>query len=113
MTSFNHRLFGARPTALAAGVVALLIPQVLRSLVDGPLQTGDAAQVLPAFLIVLGLGVLEAIMVFLRRTFVLGGATALGITALIGRLGQVSAAEGAAAVIHEAAARQKAAIPVR
>lgn len=65
------RIYLGMVAALAAGVVALLIPQVLRSLVDGPLQTGDAAQVLPAFLIVLGLGVLEAIMVFLRRTFVL------------------------------------------
>lgn len=65
------RIYLGMVAALAAGVVALLIPQVLRSLVDGPLQSGDSAQIFPAFAIVLGLGVLEAIMVFLRRTFVL------------------------------------------
>ncbi len=58
-------------SALLAGLVALLIPQVLRVLVDGPLQTGDSAQVWPAFLVVLGLGILEAILIALRRWFVL------------------------------------------
>ena len=57
--------------ALAAGIVALLIPQVLRSLVDGPLQSGDSSQIWPAFFIVLGLGVVEAVMIALRRYFVL------------------------------------------
>ena len=57
--------------ALIAGIVALLIPVVLRELVDGPLQDGDQASVMPAFLAVLGLGVLEAIMIALRRWFVL------------------------------------------
>ncbi|CAN5333629.1 ABC transporter ATP-binding protein [soil metagenome] len=65
------RIYLGMVAALAAGVVALLIPQVLRSLVDGPLQSGDSAQIFPAFALVLGLGVLEALMVFLRRTFVL------------------------------------------
>ncbi|MEV8253218.1 ABC transporter ATP-binding protein [Rhodoglobus sp. NPDC076762] len=57
--------------ALAAGIVALLIPQVLRSLVDGPLQSGDSGEIWPAFFIVLGLGIVEAIMIALRRYFVL------------------------------------------
>ncbi|WP_231595141.1 MULTISPECIES: ABC transporter ATP-binding protein [unclassified Salinibacterium] len=57
--------------ALAAGIVALLIPQVLRSLVDGPLQSGDSSEIWPAFFIVLGLGIVEAIMIALRRYFVL------------------------------------------
>ncbi len=57
--------------ALAAAVVALMIPLVLRGLVDGPLQTGDSAQIWPAFAIVLGLGIVEAIMIALRRWFVL------------------------------------------
>ena len=57
--------------ALGAGVVALLIPQVLRELVDGPLGSGDASQVWPAFAIVLGLGIVEAVMVYARRAFVL------------------------------------------
>ena len=57
--------------ALLAGIVALLIPQVLRSLVDGPLKTGDASQIWPAVGIVLVLGVLEAVLIALRRWFVL------------------------------------------
>jgi ATP-binding cassette subfamily B protein len=57
--------------ALLAGVVALLIPQVLRSLVDGPLKTGDSSQIWPAVGIVLALGVLEAVLIALRRWFVL------------------------------------------
>jgi ATP-binding cassette subfamily B protein len=58
-------------SALVAGVVALLIPQVLRQLVDGPLSDGDAAQIWPAFVVVLGLGILEAVLIALRRWFVL------------------------------------------
>ncbi len=65
------RIYLGMVSALLAGVVALLIPQVLRSLVDGPLQSGDSAQIWPAFWLVLGLGALEAIMIALRRWFVL------------------------------------------
>jgi ATP-binding cassette, subfamily B, bacterial len=57
--------------ALGAGVVALFIPQVLRWLVDGALSAGDPARVMPAVLLVIGLGVLEAILIALRRWFVL------------------------------------------
>jgi ATP-binding cassette subfamily B protein len=65
------RIYLGMASALVAGVVALLIPQVLRQLVDGPLSTGDSAQIWPAFAIVLGLGVLEAALIALRRWFVL------------------------------------------
>lgn len=65
------RIYLGMASALAAAIVALLIPQVLRSLVDGPLQSGDSAQIWPAFVVVLALGVLEAIMIALRRWFVL------------------------------------------
>ena len=65
------RVYLGMVSALLAGLVALLIPQVLRGLVDGPLQAGDVSQIWPAFLIVLGLGILEAIMIALRRWFVL------------------------------------------
>lgn len=58
-------------SALLAACVALLIPQVLRTLVDGPLQSGDLTQLWPAFALVLGLGAIEAAMVYLRRWFVL------------------------------------------
>ncbi|AQX79558.1 ABC transporter [Plantibacter sp. H53] len=57
--------------ALVAGLVALAIPLVLQALVDGPLSTGDSAQIWPAVLVVLALGVLEAVMIALRRWFVL------------------------------------------
>ncbi|MDP3209700.1 MAG: ABC transporter ATP-binding protein, partial [Rhodoglobus sp.] len=65
------RIYWGMVTGLAAAVVALLIPQVLKALVDGPLQAGDSTQIWPAFLIVLALGVVEAIMIALRRWFVL------------------------------------------
>ncbi|MCY7412646.1 MAG: ABC transporter ATP-binding protein/permease [Salinibacterium sp.] len=65
------RIVFAMIAALVAGVVALVIPQILGALVDGPLQSGDTAQIWPAFAIVLGLGILEAILIALRRWFVL------------------------------------------
>jgi len=57
--------------ALLAGLVALAIPQVLQRLVDGPLANKDPSQIWPAVFIVLGLGVLEAVMIALRRWLVL------------------------------------------
>lgn len=57
--------------ALLAGIVALVIPLVLQGLVDGPLSEGDAALIWPAGLAVLGLGLLEAAFIALRRWFVL------------------------------------------
>jgi ATP-binding cassette subfamily B protein len=61
--------------ALLAAVVALLIPLVLQLLVDGPLSSGDRSQVWPAFAVVLGLGVAEAIMIGARRRLVLTPST--------------------------------------
>ena len=57
--------------ALLAQLIALAIPQVLRSIVDGPLADGDASAIWPLAALVLGLGVLEAGMIALRRWFVL------------------------------------------
>jgi ATP-binding cassette subfamily B protein len=61
--------------ALLASLVALLIPQVLQWLVDHALSStegkADHGPVLLAFGIVLGLGVVEAVMIALRRWFVL------------------------------------------
>ncbi|WP_150461393.1 ABC transporter ATP-binding protein [Nesterenkonia ebinurensis] len=58
--------------AIGAGVIALSIPVVLGGLVDD-IEAVNAvgAVVWTAFAIVLGLGVLEAIFVFLRRFFVI------------------------------------------
>jgi len=69
------RIYLGMVSALLAGVVALLIPQELRALVDGPLQSGDESQIWPAVYIVLALGVTEAVMIALRRWFVLGPGT--------------------------------------
>ena len=57
--------------ALLAAVVSLGIPIVLQSLVDGPLSTGDGAQIWPAAILVLVLGALEAGLILARRWFVL------------------------------------------
>lgn len=65
------RIYLGMLMALIAAVVALLIPQVLRTLVDGPLSAGDPSQIIGPVLLVLGLGVLEAAMIWLRRWFVL------------------------------------------
>lgn len=64
-------IYAGMGAALAAGIVTLVIPMVLQGLVDGPLRTGDPAQIWPAAIIVLVLGVLEAVFIMLRRLFVL------------------------------------------
>ncbi|MEO6309202.1 MAG: ABC transporter ATP-binding protein, partial [Leifsonia sp.] len=69
------RLYLGMVAALLAGLVALAIPQVLAWLVDGPLSDGDTSQIWPAVGIVLALGVLEAILIALRRWFVLNPGT--------------------------------------
>ncbi|MDQ1570803.1 MAG: ATP-binding cassette, subfamily bacterial [Actinomycetota bacterium] len=74
------RIYLGMVSALLAGIVALLIPQVLRSLVDGPLKTHDGSQVWPAVGIVLLLGVCEAILIALRRWFVLQPGTRVEAT---------------------------------
>jgi ATP-binding cassette subfamily B protein len=65
------RIYLGMVSALIAALVALLIPQVLRALVDGPLQNGDSSQIWWPVGAVLGLGVLEAVMIWFRRWFVL------------------------------------------
>ncbi|GGI48101.1 ATP-binding cassette subfamily B protein [Agromyces flavus] len=56
---------------LVAQLIALAIPQVLESIVDGPLADGDRSAVVPLSLLVLALGVGEAAMFALRRWLVL------------------------------------------
>jgi ATP-binding cassette subfamily B protein len=69
--SASRRILLGMIAALLAGIVALLIPQVLETLVDGALKTHDAAQIWPAVGLVLALGVAEAVLIALRRFFVL------------------------------------------
>ncbi len=64
-------IYAGMGAALAAGVIALVIPLVLQGLVDGPLSTRDPSQIWPAAIAVLVLGVLEALFIMLRRFFVL------------------------------------------
>ncbi|MFC4827291.1 ABC transporter ATP-binding protein [Agromyces aurantiacus] len=56
---------------LVAQLIALAIPQVLESIVDGPLADGDRDAVVPLSLLVLALGAGEAAMFALRRWLVL------------------------------------------
>ena len=69
------RLIVGAVAALLASVVALVIPIVLEKLVDGPLSSGDSRQVWPAFIIVLALGIAEAVMIMARRWMVLKPST--------------------------------------
>ncbi|GAA2240536.1 ABC transporter ATP-binding protein/permease [Herbiconiux moechotypicola] len=65
------RIYVAMGVSLLASLVALAIPQVLQWMVDGPLSDGDAGEIWLAAGIVLGLGVLEAVLIGLRRALVL------------------------------------------
>lgn len=81
--------------ALLGSAAALVAPQVLRILVDGPIADGDRAALLPVTLIVLALGLFEALMVFVRRMLTIGSSTKIEYNArmgLFGRLVDLSAA---------------------
>ncbi|WP_029149448.1 ABC transporter ATP-binding protein [Microbacterium indicum] len=71
------RLVAGGLSALGASIVALLIPTALERIVGGPLSTGQTMPVVWGALAVLGLGLLEALMVYLRRWFVLAPSTAI------------------------------------
>ncbi len=60
---------------LLAQLIALAIPQVLESIVDGPLADGDREAVIPLSLLVLGLGAGEAAMFAVRRWLVIAPTT--------------------------------------
>ncbi len=65
------RIYLGMASAMIAAIVALLIPQVLGELVDGPLKSGDVSQIWWPVAAVLGLGLIEALMIWFRRWFVL------------------------------------------
>ncbi len=72
-----HRLITGLFLGLGAAVASLIIPLVLEWAVDGPIASGDRARILWATLGVLLLGVLEALLVFLRRRMVLAPSAAI------------------------------------
>jgi ATP-binding cassette, subfamily B, bacterial len=54
-------------TSLAGVGISIAIPLTIKALIDGPITDGEIAGVLPLGLLVLGLGVLEAVLIFWRR----------------------------------------------
>lgn len=62
-------------TALAAAVIALMIPIALEWIVGGPIASGEVGAVVWGAVVVLILGLLEALMVYLRRWLVVHPAT--------------------------------------
>jgi ATP-binding cassette, subfamily B, bacterial len=54
-------------TSMTGVVVAISIPLVIKALIDGPIENHRASGVLPLGLLVLALGVLEAILIWWRR----------------------------------------------
>ncbi|WP_159502335.1 ABC transporter ATP-binding protein [Microbacterium sp. 18062] len=69
------RLILGAVSALAASIVALMIPLVLEGVVGGPISSGDPGQIVWGAVAVLGLGLAEAALVWARRWFVLAPAT--------------------------------------
>ena len=71
------RLVGGACSALAAALIALMIPIVLEELLatDGPIDSGEIGAIVWGAAAVLGLAAGEAAMVWLRRWFVLNPAT--------------------------------------
>lgn len=62
-------------SALIASLLALAIPLVLEAIIAGPIASGDQTVLVWGAVAILGLGLAEAAMVWLRRWFVLGPAT--------------------------------------
>src|SRR3954467_3901349 len=54
-------------TSMTGVVVAIAIPLVIKALIDGPIEDHRAGGILPLGLLVLGLGVLEAFLIWWRR----------------------------------------------
>ncbi|MGL3149489.1 ABC transporter ATP-binding protein [Microbacterium sp. A82] len=69
------RLVGGAASALGAAVIALMIPIVLEQIVRGPIESGDVNLIALGALAVLALGIGEAVMVWLRRWFILKPST--------------------------------------
>ena len=62
-------------SALGASILALMIPLILEEVVRGPIASGSTVLIAWGAAAILGLGLAEALMVWLRRWFVLAPAT--------------------------------------
>ncbi|CAH0163759.1 Putative multidrug export ATP-binding/permease protein SA1683 [Microbacterium oxydans] len=69
------RLAGGAASALIAAIIALMIPIVLEQIMAGPVQSGEISAIVVGALVVFALALGEAVMVWLRRQFVLNPAT--------------------------------------
>lgn len=69
------RFVGGAASALGAAVIALMIPLVLEQIVQGPIRTGSVGLIILGAVVVLVLGFGEALMVWLRRWFILKPST--------------------------------------
>ncbi|MFJ2368898.1 ABC transporter ATP-binding protein [Microbacterium sp. NPDC087665] len=69
------RLAGGAASALTAAIIALMIPIVLEQIIRGPVQSGEIGAIVWGAVAILGLALGEALMVWLRRQFVLNPAT--------------------------------------
>ncbi|QYM65319.1 ABC transporter ATP-binding protein [Microbacterium sp. Se5.02b] len=69
------RLAGGAASALVAAVIALMIPIVLEQIISGPVRSGEIGAIVWGAAAVFALGLGEALMVWLRRQFVLNPAT--------------------------------------
>ncbi|WAA67122.1 ABC transporter ATP-binding protein [Microbacterium oxydans] len=69
------RLAGGAASALIAAVIALMIPIVLEQIISGPVRSGEISAIVWGALAVFALALGEALMVWLRRQFVLNPST--------------------------------------
>jgi len=69
------RFVGGAASALGAALIALMIPLVLEQIVQGPIRTGSIDLIILGAVAVLALGLGEAVMVWLRRWFILKPST--------------------------------------
>ena len=69
------RLVGGGLSALAAAVIALCVPLLLQVVLEGPIASGEIAAIIWGAVAVTVLALGEALMVWLRRQFVLNPAT--------------------------------------
>ncbi|MFE7651259.1 ABC transporter ATP-binding protein, partial [Streptomyces phaeoluteigriseus] len=74
------RLAGGAASALAAALIALMIPIVLEQIIGGPVRSGHIDAIVWGAAAVFALALGEALMVWLRRQFVLFPATQVEYT---------------------------------